>query len=100
MRKNIQQVVDEKERVLKALEKQKVKVYRTSTNFLLVETGIPDIVGLLRERSVLVSDLSNQISPGFIRVSIGKREENDRFLKEYMSVSASSRPAERTDTTV
>jgi len=93
MRKNIQQVVDEKVRVLKVLDEQKVKVYRTSTNFLLIETGIPDIVGLLRERSVLVSDLSNQIFPGFIRVSIGKRDENDRFLKEYMSVSASSRPA-------
>lgn len=85
MRNNIEKIVKEKERVWKELRKLKVNVYRTSTNFLLIKTEIPDIAGMLKDIGVLISDLSNQISPGFIRVSIGKPEENDIFIKEYMN---------------
>ena len=87
MRTNIEKIVEERERVLRKLCELKVKVYRTSTNFLLIKTEIPDITGMFRDIGVLILDLSNQISPGFIRVSIGKPEENDVFLKEYMNFS-------------
>jgi len=85
MRNNIEKIVEEKERVWKKLHKLKVNVYRTSTNFLLIKTEIPDIAGMLKDIGVLILDLSNQISPGFINVSIGKPEENDIFIKEYMN---------------
>lgn len=35
---------------------------------------------------VLVSDLSGQLSPGFIRVSVGTPEENDVFLDSYTKI--------------
>lgn len=87
MRKNIEKIIKERERVLRKLCELKVKVYRTSTNFLLIKTEIPDITGMFRDIGILILDLSNQISPGFIRVTIGKPEENDMFLKEYMNFS-------------
>ena len=85
MRKNIEKNIEERERVYKKLHELKVKVYRTSTNFLLINTGIPDIAGMFRDIGVLISDLSNQISPGFVRVSIGNPVENDLFIKKYRS---------------
>ena len=88
MRKNIKKIIEERKRVREKLCELKVKVYRTSTNFLLIKTEIPDIAGMFKSIGVLISDLSNQISPGFIRVSIGKPEENDIFLKEYVNFSA------------
>ena len=87
MRTNIEKIIKERERVLRKLCERKVKVYRTSTNFLLIKTEIPDITGMFRDIGILILDLSNQISPGFIRVSIGNPEENDMFLKEYMNFS-------------
>ena len=87
MRKNIKKIIEERKRVREKLCELKVKVYRTSTNFLLIKTEIPDIAGMFKSIGVLISDLSNQISPGFIRVSIGKPEENDIFLKEYVNFS-------------
>ena len=40
----------------------------------------------LGDADVLVSDVSNQLPPGFIRVSIGTPEENDAFVASYMEV--------------
>ncbi len=56
------------------------------TNFLLLKTDIPDIVGKLADIGILISDLSNQLSSGFIRVSIGNREDNDAFIAGYMKI--------------
>ena len=33
-----------------------------------------------------VSDVSNQLPPGFIRVSVGAREENDAFLATFLEI--------------
>ena len=56
------------------------------TNFLLIKTGVPDIVGKLADIDILISDLSNQLLSGFIRVSIGNREENDAFIARYREI--------------
>jgi histidinol-phosphate aminotransferase len=86
VRRNVQRVVEERERVWRALGQLGVQVYSSSTNFLLAKTVIPDIVDKFRHVGVLISDLSNQLSPGFVRVSIGTREENDAFIAGYMRI--------------
>jgi histidinol-phosphate aminotransferase len=80
---NVQRVVEERERVWSALSSQDANVFPSTTNFLLMKTEHPDAAGRLEEMGILVSDLSNQLPSGFIRVSIGTREENDAFVAAY-----------------
>jgi histidinol-phosphate/aromatic aminotransferase/cobyric acid decarboxylase-like protein len=40
----------------------------------------------LRDVGVFISDVSNQLPPGFIRVSVGARGENDAFLTSYVKI--------------
>ena len=86
MRRNIRRVIEERERVWKTLDELGVQVYSSSTNFLLAKTEIPDIVRRFRDIGVLISDLLDQLSPGFIRVSMGTRDENDAFITEYRRI--------------
>lgn len=80
IKKNIEFTIKERERVKKQLEKMEFQVYSSATNFLLIKTNIPDLAKDLRDRRILVSDLSNQWLPGYFRVSIGTPRENDIFL--------------------
>ena len=66
--------------------KWNVRLFPSRTNFFLLWTKIPDAVAKLRDLGILVSDLSHQSSPGFIRVSIGTREENDIFIAGYKKI--------------
>jgi len=86
MRRNVQRVIEERERVWRALNELGAHVHQSTTNFLLVRTEIPDAVSEFREIGILVSDLSNQLPPGFIRVSIGTPEENDAFISAYLRI--------------
>jgi histidinol-phosphate aminotransferase len=80
MRENVRRVVEERERLRRALDELGVHVYPSSTNFLLVRSEVPDLVARLRDEGVLVADVSNQLPAGFFRVSIGTPGENDAFL--------------------
>jgi hypothetical protein len=44
---------------------------------LLVKTDIPDLSRKLDDIGIQILDLSNQFVPGFIRVSIGTRDEKE-----------------------
>jgi histidinol-phosphate aminotransferase len=80
MRENVRRVVEERERLRRALDELGVHVYPSSTNFLLVRSEVPDLVRRLRDEGVLVADVSNQLPAGFFRVSIGTPGENDAFV--------------------
>jgi histidinol-phosphate aminotransferase len=86
VRRNVQRVVEERERVWRTLNELAVHVYQSTTNFLLVKTESPDIVKRLRDIGILVLDLSNQLPSGFVRVSIGTGEENDAFIAGYLKI--------------
>jgi histidinol-phosphate aminotransferase len=86
MRENVRQIVEERERLRQALDGLGVHVYPSSTNFLLVEMEMPDAAERLKDADVLVSDVSNQMPSGFVRISIGTRKENDAFLTRYKKV--------------
>ena len=83
MKKNIHRVIEERKRVMRALDKLDVRVFPSSTNFFLAMTMIPNAVRKFRDIGILILDLSNQLSSGFIRVSTGTREENDAFIAGY-----------------
>ncbi|MBC2711797.1 MAG: histidinol-phosphate aminotransferase family protein [Desulfosarcina sp.] len=87
MRRNVCRVIAERERIWNVLnDNLAVPVYKSMTNFLLIKTDVPDMVGKLADIGILISDLSNQLPSGFIRVSIGNREENDAFITGYMKI--------------
>lgn len=86
IRKNVRRIIEERERLQQALDGLEARVYPSSTNFLLVRTRFPDVARRLKEVGIFVSDVSDQLPPGFIRVSVGAREENDAFIAQYAKI--------------
>lgn len=86
----VDRLIAERERLREALGTMRVRVAPSHTNFVLIRTKMADIAGKLKEIGVLVSDVSNQLPPGFIRVSVGTREENDAFLAAFRQIRESS----------
>lgn len=90
MSKNIRRVIEERDRVMRTLNQSDVQVFPSSTNFFMAMTKIPDLVRKLKDIGILISDLSDQLSSGFIRISTGTREENDSFLAGYKKILGAS----------
>jgi len=86
MWKNVQSIMYERERLCRELEILGAVVFPSSTNFLLVRSKTPSLADELRDRGVLVMDVSNQLGPGFIRVAVGTPEDNDAFIRAYRSI--------------
>jgi len=86
MRENVRRVVQERERVRARLAALPLQVYPSATNFLLVQVQVPDLAHRLAVAGVRISDLSCQLPPGFVRVSVGTREENDVFIRALEAV--------------
>jgi histidinol-phosphate aminotransferase len=84
--KNIDLIQKERERVRTEINRMGLEVYSSTTNFLLINTKIPDIGRKLSERDVFILDLSDQWLPGFIRVAVGLKEENDAFLTNMKEI--------------
>lgn len=85
MWKNVQSIVRERERLCEQLAALGATVFPSSANFLLVRSQITAVAEELRERGVLVKDISDQLGPGFIRVAVGTPQENGAFLEAYRS---------------
>jgi len=86
MWKNVQSIMHERERLCRELEILGAVVFQSSTNFLLVRSKTPSLADELRDRGVLVMDVSNQLGPGFIRLAVGTPEDNDAFIRAYRSI--------------
>jgi len=82
VRENVTIIVKERRKLKEGLEKLDVDVYPTETNFLLFHTGLSDLGSKLKSKGVIVDDLSNTWLPGYVRVTVGKPEENGLFLSE------------------
>lgn len=71
------------------LEKLHIRYFPSDGNFILMELAerAPLVVNGMRDRGILVRDRSHEI-PGTVRVTIGTRDQMDRFLvalKEVLS---------------
>ena len=75
-------LVAETQRLSEELDKyDEIKVYPTSTNFLLIKTGKSmEIYDALRQKSILVRGYSKGMLSEYLRISAGTRAENDAFL--------------------
>ncbi|HLH04451.1 MAG TPA: histidinol-phosphate transaminase [Bryobacteraceae bacterium] len=81
------EVLAAKELLYLGLERLKIPYIRTLANFVLFEAGerAIEIRDELRNRGVLVRDRSYEI-PGAVRVTIGTRDQVQRFLSELEKI--------------
>lgn len=82
----VDQIVSERERVaaeLKGIKRVK-KVLTSDANFISFEVEEPKTVfSYLESKGIIIRDRSNQFNfSGYLRVSIGSAEENNKFLTE------------------
>lgn len=86
MWKHVQCIMQERERLSEELKILGAEVFSSSTNFLLVRSKTARAADELRDEGIAVMDLSNQLGPGFIRIAVGKPENNDALLEAYRSL--------------
>ncbi|MEM1578498.1 MAG: histidinol-phosphate transaminase [Archaeoglobaceae archaeon] len=74
-------IISERERVFMELKKLGLVVYPSKANFLLVKTT-DDLFELLLSKGIVVRNLINLIGleGKYLRITIGRREENDALL--------------------
>jgi histidinol-phosphate/aromatic aminotransferase/cobyric acid decarboxylase-like protein len=60
-----------------------VKTYPSAGNFVLADFGPggPETCRRLEEKGILLRERSKEISPGFVRVSIGTKTEMERLVR-------------------
>ena len=80
MKQVVDYIIGERERVAEEAGRLGVRVYESYTNFLLMKTGVEDIVERIARYGVAVKRIP-QLGRDYIRVTIGRREENDRFIE-------------------
>ncbi len=94
MRARVQEVIDERKRLVAALSELDVDVFPSGANFVLFRPRSQDAIALwqgLVERSVLVRDCSSWPRlQGCLRVTIGTTDEDDVFLSALIDVLESS----------
>ena len=82
----------EKQGLYRALDKLGRPFVKSATNFVLVDVGqgTPVAEKLLR-KGVIVRDMKFWGLENFIRVTIGKKEENRKFIKALLEVASSQK---------
>jgi len=73
--KTIERNKEIKNRLIKALNESDVYVYESYANYFLVRTEIPDFSLKLRNRNILIKDLSGSWLKGYYRISMGNEAE-------------------------
>ena len=99
MQARVAVIIDERDRVAKGLGDLPVQVWPSDANFILFRVSprsASQVWKGLLDHSVLVRDVSDWTGlEGCLRVTIGTRRENDRFLSaldEVLSTSAADGP--------
>jgi len=96
----IMKIIEERERLTDGINKlTPFKAHPSKTNFVLVEAGSKENLDLvynhLLKQGILVQQVSDPIfstSRCFLRITVGKKEENDFLIKELERVSKDNRP--------
>lgn len=85
-RKKLKEIQTEKTRIKTKVEELGITTYSSQTNFLLMNTKNPYIAQELSKHGIYVYDASNYFTQGYLRVSIGTKKENNRFLEVLESL--------------
>ncbi|AMM41630.1 histidinol-phosphate aminotransferase [Candidatus Desulfofervidus auxilii] len=77
-----------REFITKALTELGIRVYPSEANFLLVYIGkkAVEIYESLLKKGIIVRPLTNYHLPEYIRISIGKPEENQTFIEFFKEI--------------
>ena len=81
MRESVSKTLEEREYLEYRLREIGFDVYKSQANYLCVRSEIADIALRLREKGIMVEDLSREWLEGYCRISIGAREENSKLLE-------------------
>jgi histidinol-phosphate aminotransferase len=83
----------EKERFYSFFETIGMSYIKSSTNFVLVNTGMDstEISSTLLKKGVIIRDMASWGMKGHVRVNAGTKEENDRFFKCFKETVADIR---------
>lgn len=98
MNRRVAAVVDERERLAAAVGELGLKVWPSQANFVLIDTTAAKLSGdvvwqALVDRSVLVRNCSSWPRlANCLRVTVGKPEENQRFIEALGEVLGTLRP--------
>lgn len=83
-RRRCRGIVRERERLRRSITRiPGVRAFPSEANFLLLHAGGPGLAGKLAERRIRVRDLADVVGlgPGYLRVTVGSKEENSRFVQ-------------------
>lgn len=87
VKENIDRIIEEKKRVENELEKLGVEIFPGKANFILIKCKISNLAEKLRDKGIIIKDLSSDWLDDFYRISIGLPEENDAFLLEIGNIT-------------
>lgn len=79
----------EKGRVAAVASRLGARVYDSRANFLLIDTGVDGAAGRLEKLGVKVRRVP--LGGSYVRVTVGSREENDKFLEALAKILEASR---------
>ncbi len=80
MKENVKKIIDERERMKEKLKNLGFEVFESDANFILIRSKISDLNEKLKERGILIRDLSYEWLSRFYRITVGKRNDNDLLL--------------------
>lgn len=89
-RRRVQEITRLRGELTAGLRQLGVEVHATRTNFLLVRAPHADMVRELARREIWILDLSEQMPPGFVRVTVGTATENQRLLAVWRELHEAS----------
>jgi histidinol-phosphate aminotransferase len=79
--------IGERNSLSKELDALDFQVFESEANYMMVKTAIPDFALKLREKDILVQDLSSCWIDGFITISPGCRNDNEKLLEAIRELS-------------
>lgn len=85
-KKRVRKLINERDEMVNELNSNDIRVWNTHTNFIVINSKVAEVVTRLRDKGILVKDLSDQMPGGFIRVTIGKPKENRYFMKKFLEL--------------
>jgi len=78
----VSKIKEERKYLMDELKELDFKVYESNANYILIESDIPQLALELKDRGILIEDLSYSWLKNHYRVSIGKREDNKALINE------------------
>jgi len=78
----------EKKYYYSELDKMGLKYYKSQTNYILIDTGIDgaSVAEKLIKKGIIVRPTKNYNFPSCIRVTIGRKKENELFFKYFKEI--------------